>query len=258
MLILAGIVILLAFTFGAMVTLALNCSAARMMVKLNSTITQDQWPMEVEFCNSLCRKSSARLIEKVLQLPKVQCDKFPIFSAEQGRRVLAELGLNRSINDTIALFTAMDIYDMCKADSNIQPFKVDPLDSTVIGQVNPGNLLLSAKVCYLDISTEMCVNEWSPTCNSACTLHINQLQLQKRTQNNCFKVSHSCQAFSTCRQLRFVFDMEQYDAEFLEHRASELSMSFSGNNTIKVMAGFETRIIFGGESALLTPLDASD
>ena len=52
--------------------------------------------------------------------------------------------------------------------------------------------------------------------------------------------------------------MEQYNAEFLEHRASELSMSFSGNNTIEVMAGFETRIIFGGESALLTPLDASD
>ena len=66
------------------------------------------------------------------------------------------------------------------------------------------------------------------------------------------------QAFSTCRQLRFVFDMEQYNAEFLEHRASELSMSFSGNNTIEVMAGFKTRIIFGGESALLTPLDASD
>ena len=35
-------------------------------------------------------------------------------------------------------------------------------------------------------------------------------------------------------------------------------MSFSGVNTIEVMAGFETRIIFGGESALLTPLDASD
>ena len=54
-------------------------------------------------------------------------------------------------------------------------------------------------------------------------------------------------------------DLEQYDADFLEHRAtSKLSMSFSGNNTIEVMAGFETRIIFGGESALLTPLDASD
>ena len=159
MLILAGIVIQLAFAFGAMVKLALKL-AARMMVKLNSTITQDQWPMEVEFCNSLCRKSSARLIEKVLQLPKVQCDKFPIFSAEQGRRVLAELGLNRSINDIITLFTAMDIYDMCKADSKIQPFKVDPLDSTVVGKVNLGDLLLSAKVCDLDISTEMYVNEF--------------------------------------------------------------------------------------------------
>ena len=135
--------------------------------------------MSLKICNSLCRKSSARLIEKVLQLPKVQCDKFPIFSAEQGRRVLVELGLNRSINDTIALFTAMDIYDMCKADSNIQPIKVEPLDSTVMGQVNPGDLLLSAKVCDLDISSGMCVNEWSPTCNSACTFDINRLKLQK-------------------------------------------------------------------------------
>ena len=129
-----------------------------------------------------------------------------------------------------------------------------------MGQVNPGDLLLSAKVCDLDISTGMCVNEWTPTCNSACTFDINRLQIQKHTHNNCFKVSHSCQGFSRCRQLRFVLDMEQYDADFLEHRASErpLTMSFLGNNTIEVMAGFETRIIFGGESALLTPLDASD
>ena len=119
---------------------------------------------------------------------------------------------------------------------------------------------LSWLVLSYYISSGMCVNEWSPTCNSACTFDINRLQIQKHTHNNCFKVSHSCQGFSRCRQLRFVLDMEQYDADFLEHQVSErpLSMSFSGDNTIEVMAGFETRIIFGGESALLTPLDASD
>ena len=66
----------------------------------------------------------------------------------------------------------MDIYDMCKADSNIQPFKVDPLDSTVMGQVNPGDLLLSAKVCDLDISTEMYVNEFLPAIQPALLISI--------------------------------------------------------------------------------------